>query len=95
MTDRILRQPDAIALAAIITAAHTGAHVARDRGGDIIEGTARSIGDHLGAYLGPDEDVRDGLLRVTTVNGWEAFWPMVELVEEYKQLTFVVEEDAS
>lgn len=52
--------------------------------GDILEGTARSVGDIDGNFARLDDDVRDCFFRVTTTNGFERFMPMslvLELVE--------------
>ena len=89
MTDRILTIPDLFALAAIGQAASGKDKVSRLVGDDIIEGTARSIGDDRGSFLAAGSDVRDAFLRVTTLAGWEAFWPVADLVEEHKVGYFV------
>jgi hypothetical protein len=52
----------------------------RDGGDTIHQGTARSIGDERGMFLGRDHDVRDGFLRITSVTGMEHFIPIMELV---------------
>ena len=81
----ILTIRDAIALQTIIQAAQTTAKVARAvDGGEVILGTARHIvksPTDIG-FLNADEDVRDGYLRVTLQNGFEAFWLVRELMPE-------------
>jgi hypothetical protein len=59
--------------------------------GDVIYGQARSIGRTDGAFLPAGEDVRAGYLRVTTRGGFEAFWPVSELVFEYLDGVFVLD----
>lgn len=88
---RVLTIPDVISIGAIVGAAQHSYKVARLMdSGDVVEGTARSIGDQNGAFLATGEDVRDGYLRVTTLQGWEAFWPMHALVSEQQEGTFIV-----
>lgn len=88
----ILTIADAVDLAAIIGAAQRTAPVARlMESGDVIYGTARSIGDERGNFLHEDEDVRDGLLRVTSTMGWEHFWPVRDLMPEVRSGEFVVD----
>jgi hypothetical protein len=72
----------AVDLATICEAAIHSWHVARLVDNNIIEGTARSIGDDRGYFAGPEDDIRDCYLRVTTRSGFEAFWPVAELVPE-------------
>lgn len=81
---------ETLALGTVVNMAVHGQHVARllDNG-DITQGTARSIGDRNGGYSGPDDDIRDMYLRVTTDSGFEAFWPVSELVEDVKASTFM------
>jgi len=74
---------DANDLQVVLHAAQTCAKVARAFGnGDVVYGTARSIGTQSGAFLTSDDDVRDGYLRVTTQSGLEAFWPVRDLMRE-------------
>lgn len=51
-------------------------------GGDVVTGTARSIGDEHGNFLARGDDVRDGFLRVTTSMGFEEFWEMAMVMDE-------------
>lgn len=82
----------AVDLATIIGAAQRTAPVARlMTDGEVCYGTARSIGDTRGAFLARDTDVRDAHLRVTTRAGWEAFWPISELLGEVRSGEFVVD----
>jgi hypothetical protein len=87
--ERILTPDTVEALGAIVAAWRTGAKVARvtDRG--VIKGTARMIGDTNGSRAWSD-DIRDCHLRVTTVGGWEEFWPIAELIPEVASGEFVV-----
>ena len=55
-------------------------------------GTARSIGDWQGNFAGPEADVRDEYLRITTRIGMEWFVPIREVMEMYHD--GVVVEDA-
>lgn len=57
----------------------------------IVEGTARSIGDERGYFLGRDEDVRSGFLRVTTTTGMETFWPVTDLMIDANRGYFVLD----
>jgi hypothetical protein len=83
MTNDVLTIGDANDLQTILRAAQQCAKVARAMGGgDVVYGTARSIGTASGAFLTSDEDVREGFLRVTTQAGMEAFWPVRELMRE-------------
>lgn len=89
-----LSMPVVNALAALVGAAQRGARIARafvDQPSSVVYGTARSIGDVNGNHMGPRDDVRDCYLRVTTVNGWEAFWLVSELVEAYQSDLFLVD----
>jgi hypothetical protein len=89
--DNVLNKTTVLALGKIVTYAVDGSKVARaiiDANGrmdTIVMGIARAIvhsPDNPG-FLGDDDDVRDGYLWVTTENGWEAFWPVRELVRDY------------
>jgi hypothetical protein len=93
MTDRILSVHDAYALGRIIEACWRSQKVARlmDGSGDIIEGTARSIGDQRSNFIGAGEDVRDAYLRVTTTHGWEVFWPITDLIRDFQTAIFIIE----
>lgn len=79
---------EALSLAAVINTAIYGSKVARvaPKGhyaeGDILQGTARSIGDANFNRLSSDTDVRDGFLRVTTRGGMEVAWPIRDLMDE-------------
>jgi hypothetical protein len=90
----ILTAADATALAAIIEMVIRTDKVARvaPKGhyaeGDIIYGTARSLGDENGYFLTNKDDIRDAYLRVTTRGGMEAFWPVKDLVAEFNVDTF-------
>jgi hypothetical protein len=78
----ILSLSQLVNLSTVADAASRCAPVARLVDGNVVYGTARSIGDTHGNFLGSDEDVREGYLRVTTTSGWEVFWPVAELAEE-------------
>jgi hypothetical protein len=58
---RTLSASEVTALATIVTMAHKGQHVARLVNDDVVQGTARSIGDRNGNFAGPDDDIRDQL----------------------------------
>lgn len=91
----VLAESDALALGQIIDATHLGAPVARvcdDHPDGVIYGTARHIVvDERAGFPGSGNDVRDCLLRVTTSSGFEAFWPVHELINEYQHGTFVLD----
>lgn len=89
----ILTVSAAMALGELLSAAQRGALVARvvDYGDGVVYGTARSVGDERGMFVGPNDDARDCYLRVTTSGGFEAFWPVVELVGEYRLGLFVLD----
>lgn len=88
---RILSYSDAVAIADIVRAAHSGQRVARVfESGEILYGTARSIGDQNGNHASGKDDVRDVHLRVTLTNGFDHYWPMAELVADIKVGNFVV-----
>ena len=56
---------------------------------DVVYGTARHIcRDTSGNFLRGEDDVRDGLLRVTSKSGFEYFWPVRELMAEVGQGMF-------
>lgn len=82
---------DAGAISPILEAAIGNKRVRRLVDERIIEGTARSVGDDRGNHARRDEDVRDLYLRVTTVHGWEAFWPVAELMRDVEQGLFAVD----
>jgi hypothetical protein len=85
----ILNIRDAVTIAAIIeTTSHQRVARLMDNG-DLIVGTGRSIGDERGGFLRSDEDVRDGFLRVTTDQGWEAFWLVRDLIPLHQSGHFV------
>lgn len=89
-----LTESTVLTLAAIITAAHEGAPVARDTedgalAGPVQYGTARHIvtDDERAYFAGKDDDIRDCFLRVT--GGFvDHFWPLMRLVTEYQAGTF-------
>ena len=82
-TGGVLTAADVVHLAAIVAAAHRGNRVAWEDSavGDVVWGTARSIGDERGAHLGDADDIRDSFLRVTTKAGLERFLPIRAFVE--------------
>lgn len=84
MTTKPLTVTDATRLATIIEAAIHNWTVARLMPAStlLVVGTARCVGDQNGCTLSKDEDIRDGYLRVTTDGGFEAFWPIAELIPE-------------
>lgn len=86
---------DACTLADLVRAAQGNQRVARlmpegtNAAGLVIVGTARCIGDENGNFAGRDDDIRDAFMRVTTLSGFEAFWPMSDLIKEHQQFTFI------
>lgn len=92
MSDSVLTVSDVVALGAIVNAAHTTAKVARlVENNDVLYGHARSIGDERGAFIRATEDVRGVFLRVTLTSGFEAFWPVREVVAAYKAGEFFID----
>ena len=81
MTKDPLTVSQTVALSTLVEASIHYWTVARLVDGNVIVGTARSIGDDRGNHAG-HEDIRDCYLRVTTRSGFEAFWPVVALVPE-------------
>lgn len=81
---------DAVKLAAVVDLCQRGARVARvDEEGDIHYGIARSIGNESGGFLRTDADVTGAFVRVTLRSGFEAFWPIAEIMRDYGNGTFV------
>lgn len=77
------------ALSMIAGAAEGNHRVGRTIDGTVFTGTARSIGDADGRSL-RQRDVRDGYLRVTLDGGGvDAYWPVVDLMGEVHEGTFV------
>jgi hypothetical protein len=81
-TDRVLNVRDAVALGQIVSCMKGRGQVARLVDGNVLVGTARSVGDENGNFAAQLDDVRDCYLRVTLRSGFEAFWPVSELVQE-------------
>lgn len=85
-----------MAAAQIIEAARDGARVAFIEEGEffngdgIVWGTARHIVKDEGGGFAHTEPVEECLLRVTTKDGWEAFWPMAMLIEKFQRGMFCV-----
>ena len=80
----LLNINDACTIADIVRTAQGNQPVTRLLdGGRVISGTARAIvkDDSGASFLGATDDVRDGYLWVTTVMGFEEFWPMSEVME--------------
>jgi hypothetical protein len=72
-----------LGLAQIVLAARKGQRVARlDEDSNVRVGTARSLGDERGNYMGREDDIRDVYLRVTLLSGFDAYWPVLELLAE-------------
>lgn len=69
-------------LSTICEASINGWKVARLVDGLVVVGIARSIGDTQGNHAGSEDDIRDMYLRVTTLSGFEAFWPVCDLMGE-------------
>lgn len=86
---------DVVALDVIVRAASTCAKVARLVDGDVVYGHARSIGNVSGTFVQTGEDVRDAFLRVTTQGGFEAFWPVRDLMPQAATGEFVAPYDWS
>jgi hypothetical protein len=84
----ILTVTDAVSLQTIIGAAQHNAKVARLMDDYVIYGIARSICNDSFYTLGPQDDVRDGFLRVTTQGGMETLWPVRELLAQVPTAEF-------
>lgn len=93
MAQHTLTVADAVALSTVVGAAQRNAYVGRlmPKTGDVVHGTARSIGTAYGVFAGPNDDVRDMYLRVTASAGWEVFWPVSDLIAEVSAHTFVID----
>ncbi|OLF08551.1 hypothetical protein [Actinophytocola xanthii] len=86
-----LTTSDVVALGAIVTGARRSARVSRALDYDAVSGTARAVvTDERGVFAGDRDDVRDCLLWVTLSSGFEAFWPVSDLVPEYQSSLFVL-----
>ena len=92
----VLTTSDVVALAEIVNAAHNGAKVGRilNMGyRETVIGTARHlvVSPEYPVFPGVDDDMRDGFLRVTLASGFEAFWPVSDLVTDLRNGEFMVE----
>lgn len=86
-----LTTSDVVALSAIVSGARRSARVSRALDCDVVSGTARAVvTDERGLFAGARDDVRDCLLWVTLTSGFEAFWPMRDLVSEQQSGLFVL-----
>lgn len=87
----VLTVADIITLAAIIDTAQRNAKVAwQDEDGDLHYGIARHIvksPDNFG-FLGRNEDVRDGYLRITGKTGFEHALSIRALIQMHRDGTF-------
>lgn len=92
MTHKPLTVSDLVALSTVAEAAQHGARVRwLSDNDDVLEGTARSIGDERGMFLANDDDVRDAFLRITSTSGWDYFVPMARLAELVKEGGFAID----
>jgi len=93
MTDnRPLTVSDLVALSTIVETVQHGSRVRwLSDDNDVLEGTARSIGDDRGMFLGNDEDVRDAFLRITSTSGFDYFVPMTKLAELVREGGFAID----
>lgn len=81
--DIFVTLPVVLNLATIVSAAQKCAKVARVCAtGDILYGHARCIGSDHGAWVSNNDNIMDSYLRVTLNNGFEAFWPVRELLTQ-------------
>lgn len=60
-----------------------------DDRGNLGEGIARCVGDMNGNFAGPDDDVRDCYMRITTTGGFEWFVPMSDVLDRIVAGTMV------
>jgi hypothetical protein len=91
---RVLTVAQAAALGAIVRAAREQQRVAwvnDDSADGITWGTARGIGDIRGDRACGTDDVRDCFLRVTTVQGWEAFLAIPDVIRDAQRGLFVTD----
>lgn len=92
-TTRILTQHDALFLGRLIDACRNGTEVVRyfKDTGRALRGIPRNLvkgpGDQA-HFLGPDDDVRDSYLWVTST--FEHFWRVCDLLEEWKTGVFAI-----
>jgi hypothetical protein len=89
----VLTVQTAVRLGTLASAASRYARVARaeDYGATVTYGTARAITTEDGALLGATTDIRDGYLWVTTDQGFEAFWPVSDILVELQHGLFVID----
>lgn len=86
-----LTTSDVVALGAIVSGARRSTRVSRALDCDVVSGTARAVvTDERGLFAGARDDVRDCLLWVTLSSGFEAFWPLRDLVDEQQSGLFVL-----
>lgn len=85
----VLNAQNAVALATVVQWAWSGQKVrwVTNENLDVLEGTVRSFGDERGNFIANSEDVRDSFLRITTVNGFEVFMPMQEVIDHVRNFT--------
>lgn len=79
-------------LQTIAEAAQTNARVRwLNAHSDVMEGTARSIGHEDSTFLGTDEDVRDGFLRITSVMGFDHYLSVTGLMAMVERGEFAID----
>jgi hypothetical protein len=88
-TARVMTLDQAGQVADLLRAVEGNRKVGRLIGSRVVTGEARSFGDAAGNF-DFDSDVRDMFLRVTLDTGFEAFWPVAELMGEVRDGYFVV-----
>jgi len=87
----VLTLPQAIQLSTVVEATMGTARVRYlSDSGDVISGTARSIGDLFGNFARRTDDVRDCYLRITTDHGFDTYIKVSDLMEMVAATTFVL-----
>ena len=91
-----LTMSDLVALEVVSAAASQCARVrwlsAND---DILEGTARSIGDDQGMFLADGQDVRTGYLRITSLAGFDHYIAVTALMRMVNDGEFAIDHERS
>lgn len=97
MSERILNQRQASALAALVDAVQRDARVARlnTETDHVVYGKLRHfVRETEHAYFLQDEDdIRDAYVRVTDTLGIEHFWPVEDLLQAYTLDTLAFDYD--
>ena len=91
MTERILCMSDLVLLEGVMATLNDHAKVARVVNDNVVYGIARHVVRDVETAGFPTslDDVRDCFLRVTSRQGFEYFWPVADLMEDFARGEFV------